>query len=238
MTPPLTATRAVVIMAKEPVPGRTKTRLHPLLGPKAAADLYRCFLMDTIELAVAVPEVEVILAIDPPTSTELFAKLAPGIPVVPQRGAHLGDRLDSVLDSCLRSGYEHVVALSSDSPSLPTSFIAAAFDRLDRADVDVVLGPTEDGGYYLIGVDRQPGALVTQVTMSTPDVLSDTVAVADRLGLRVQLVERWYDIDEPADLHRLRDELSRSGPAVAPHTAGLLARLGLDHLPSSATAGG
>lgn len=235
MTPTQTITRAVVIMAKEPVPGRTKTRLHPLLGSEAAADLYRCFLMDTIELAVAAPGADVILAIDPPTSTDFFTDLAPGIPVVPQRGAHLGDRLDSVIDSCLRSGYEHVVAVGSDSPSLPTSFIATAFDELDRTDVDVVLGPTEDGGYYLIGVDRRPGALVTDVTMSTPEVLSETVAVADRLGLTIQLVERWYDIDEPADLRRLKDELARSDTAVAPHTTNLLARLELE---PSATACG
>ncbi|MEL7158852.1 MAG: TIGR04282 family arsenosugar biosynthesis glycosyltransferase, partial [Actinomycetota bacterium] len=190
---------ALAIMAKEPVPGRTKTRLEPLLGPEGAARLYRCLLLDTIELAAAVPDVDVILAIDPATSGAYFTELAPGLPQLVQTGAALGDRLDNVLAELLDRGHPAAAAIGSDAPTLPPDHIAAAFRRLAEGDADTVLGPADDGGYHLIAVTSRPGPVTTEVTMSTPEVLADTMAVAERTGRRVALGPPWYDVDEPAD---------------------------------------
>lgn len=221
--------RALVIMAKRPEPGRTKTRLHPILSPETASALYHCFLVDTLALASAVPSIDVILAIDPPGSGPFFAELAPNVPTLVQKGASLGDRLDFVIGTCLDDGYDQVAAINSDSPTLPSSYVSEAFDHLGDPGVDGVFGPTEDGGYYLIGVKGRPGRLVTDVRMSTPSVLADTLRIADELGLVVRLTGEWHDVDEPEDLVRLSREISGPGPVTATATARLLARVSAEN---------
>jgi glycosyltransferase A (GT-A) superfamily protein (DUF2064 family) len=111
--------------------------------------------------------------------------------------------------------------MSSDSPTLPAAFVAEAFERL-RDGADVVLGPCDDGGYYLIGLRAPQPRLLREVPMSTPTVTRDTLALADELGLRVALLPQWYDIDTAADLARLRAELRAAAPEVAPRTRAFL----------------
>lgn len=197
--------RAVIVMAKRPAPGKTKTRLTPALSPEQAADFYACLLHDTLNLIEAREDCIPVIAIDTPAASEYFSRIAPGVDQVVQQGAALGDRLDSVMAECLHLGHPAVFAISSDSPDLPTSHLDDAFASLDRDDVDVVLGPTEDGGYYLIGWKQRWSRLVTEVTMSTPQVLEDTLAIASELGAQVHLAPSWYDIDTPDDLRRLRN---------------------------------
>jgi rSAM/selenodomain-associated transferase 1 len=212
-------------MAKAPVPGQTKTRLVPPLQPDAAAALYRCFLLDTIELIAAVPGVAPHIAVWPPddAAAAAIAALAPGIPQIAQHGTALGERLDHVLGWCLTAGYERAAAINSDGPSLPLGHLTDLLDQLADPLVDVVLGPAEDGGYYLIGVKQPAGPLVRDVTMSTPQVLADTLAIAEHHRLRVHLGAPWYDVDEPADLTRLAAEL-REHPGTGPgrHTRSFL----------------
>ncbi len=209
-------------MAKCPIPGQTKSRLIPPFAPETAARLYECFLKDALDLARSVPGVVPIIAYTPVESEPYFQELAPDLPRVPQLGATLGDRLDHVLTHGLRAGYHRVAAINSDSPSLPVAYLDQALQRLAEPEIDIVLGPCEDGGYYLIGWKAPHPALVRGVAMSTPDVLEDTLALARAENLRVALAPTWYDVDTIADLERLDQELEGPSP-FGHHTRAFLA---------------
>jgi rSAM/selenodomain-associated transferase 1 len=212
----------LLIFAKRPAPGRTKTRLCPPLSAEAAAALYECFLRDTLDIARAAPAAERIVAFLPEDAAGYFAGLAPDMALAPQRGTDLGERMDRLLAEALRDGGP-AVAIGSDSPTLPPAHIAAAFAHLN-AGADVALGPSDDGGYYLIGLRRPQPRLLREVPMSTPDVLRATLALAGALGLRVALLPAWYDVDTAAELERLRAELMVS-PGTAQHTRAFLEEL-------------
>ena len=129
----------------------------------------------------------------------------------------MGERLDNALTGYLEAGYKRVVIMNSDGPTLPAACLAAAFDGL-RNGADVVLGPSDDGGYYLIGLRQPAPRLLREVRMSTPDVLADTLRIADEEKLKVELLPPWYDVDDEASLARLRDELAAAPAEMAPHT--------------------
>ena len=213
-------------MAKQPAAGRAKTRLVPPLTGASAASLYHCFLKDvlaTVRGAARVAGFTPVVAYTPAAARDFFRRLAPDFQLIPQQSGYeanatdsshlgpassqLGDRLQNVLSTALGQGYRQVVAINSDSPTLPAEFLRAAFHRLDSPHVDAVFGPCADGGYYLIGVKKAPGRLVTAVEMSTPTVLQDTLAIAAEEELRVELLPEWYDVDSADDLERLRVEL-------------------------------
>jgi len=213
--------RALLIVAKRPVAGQTKTRLCPPLSAEQAAQLYECFLRDTLDVARAVRGVTRLIAYLPHDEDGYFHQLAPDFGLLPQVGADLGERLDHALSQCLRDGFERAVIMDSDSPTLPSAHVALAFDALDHA--DVTLGPCDDGGYYLIGLKRPQPRLLREVRMSTPTVLRDTLTLAEQAGLRAALLPLWYDVDTALELQRLRDELSRV-TSLAPHTQEFLER--------------
>jgi rSAM/selenodomain-associated transferase 1 len=212
--------RALLVIAKRPTPGQTKTRLTPPLSIELASRLYECFLHDTLDLARAVPQVTRLIAYLPQSQAGYFRKLAPDFDLVLQRGTSLGERLDNALTHCLRDGFERAVIMDSDSPTLPSAHVVRAFDLLDGA--DVVLGPCEDGGYYLIGLNRPQPRLLREVRMSTPNVLRDTLALAEEEGLRTALAPTWYDVDTAHDLQRVQDELRTAKNGLARHTRELL----------------
>jgi hypothetical protein len=214
----------LLVMARQPVAGSTKTRLVPRLGPQGAADLYECFLLDALDLARTIDDVTPLVAVSPPDAGEYFEAVAPDLAQVAQIGSSLGQRLDHVLTRCLADGYAQVVAINSDSPTLPSAHVAAAFDRLLDETVDVVIGPADDGGYYLIGWKRSHPELVRGVVMSTPDVLRDTLDLAARSGVSVFLLAPWYDVDEPEDLERLEADLDRE-PTIGRHTRRFLTEI-------------
>ncbi|MGH1492900.1 MAG: TIGR04282 family arsenosugar biosynthesis glycosyltransferase [Acidimicrobiales bacterium] len=208
-------------MAKQPIAGASKTRLLPALTAGEAAELSRCFIVDAVSsmerLAADGADMTVSIAGAPAESAAYFKELAPSAGFVAQKGETLGDRLDHVMSDALASGVAMVLAINSDSPTLPASLVADAFDRLSNEHVDVVLGPAEDGGYYLIGWKRPHPRLVKEVKMSTPDVLRDTMAIAEAEGLRVELTAPWFDVDLPQDLTRVRTALDNGdhcGPAT------------------------
>lgn len=198
---------ALIVMAKRPFPGQTKTRLTPPLSAAAAADLYACFLQDVIALARSLPGVTPFIAFTPQEAEVYFHVLAPDVQLIPQIGETLGQRLNYALTYCQKAGFNQVAAINSDSPTLPQGFLAQAFDELNDDGTDVVLGPCEDGGYYLIGWKRPCSRLVCDVEMSTPHVLRDTLALAADEGLGITLLPTWYDVDEAADLQRVFNDL-------------------------------
>ncbi len=206
----------LLVVAKKPTPGQTKTRLCPPLTPTQAADLYECFLRDTLELMRKVPGVQRMIGYLPEDASDYFRQLAPDMGLICQRGDSLGERLDHLLTETLAGGSRRAAVMDSDSPTLPAGYLSQAFERL--LDADVVLGPTRDGGYYLIGVKQPQPHLLRQVQMSTPHVLSDTLALAEAAGLAVSLLPTWYDVDTITDLEQLESEiaiLSANGSAVA-----------------------
>jgi rSAM/selenodomain-associated transferase 1 len=196
----------LLVVAKQPAPGQTKTRLCPPLTPIQAANLYNCFLRDTLDTMRKIPSVQCVIGFLPEDARDYFNQLAPDMGLVCQRGASLGERLDHLLSDALADGSQRAVVMDSDSPTLPAAYISQAFEQL--SDADVVLGPTQDGGYYLIGLKQPQSHLLRQVQMSTPHVLSDTLALAESTGLIVSLLPTWYDVDTISDLCRLGQEIA------------------------------
>jgi rSAM/selenodomain-associated transferase 1 len=205
-------TLPVAIMAKVPAPGRVKTRLCPPLTPDQAARLARCFLQDRLEQLGGIAGVAPLVAFTPADLEAELRGLLPGeVRLVPQAGADLGARLDRILTDLLAESPAGAMAIDADSPTLPTEYLQQACARLADATADVVLGPCEDGGYYLIGLRRPAPALFGEMPWSTAAVLDETVARARRLGLRLALLPSWFDVDRGEDLGRLRESVEAPG---------------------------
>jgi uncharacterized protein len=199
-------------MAKVPGTMVVKSRLHTILSPEQATALYRCFLLDRLDGLATVSDIERVVAFTPPERGDEMAALVPaGYRCLPQRGRDLGERLAGVLAGLLAAGHAAAIAIDSDSPTLPMSYVASAADILRRAMADVVIGPAEDGGYYLIGLTVPQPRLFEEVAWSTPRVLPTTLARVEALGLRSHLLPTWFDIDTEDDLARLRDEMKTEG---------------------------
>jgi rSAM/selenodomain-associated transferase 1 len=215
---------AVAIMAKAPSAGRVKTRLSPLLSPHEARDLGCCFLADmTANIALAAREaaIDAYIAFAPAGSEAAFASIAaPGTAFVaaPPGVEGIGASLLQAACALSENGYGAVVLLNSDSPTLPTALLVEAVRHLLAARDRVVLGPSCDGGYYLIGLKHPHAALFRAIDWSTERVAAQTRQRAQGLGLeRVELAP-WYDVDDPRSLQRLVDELV-SAPASTPGLA-------------------
>jgi uncharacterized protein len=206
----------LVIMAKAPRPGLVKTRLAQRLPVEAITDLYRCLLDDTITLARSLDNVEVAIMC-PASDVEALTQLAHGaVRVVAQKGDGLAAGLTSVFAQFTACGQQRIVAFNSDSPHLPASVLGSAFETL--ADHDVVVGPTNDGGYYLVGAKAAHPTLFYGDGMGTKSALEILLARARELQLSVGFTDPFYDVDEERDLTRLAAEL-RIAPAKAPRTA-------------------
>ncbi|KDE55903.1 TIGR04282 family arsenosugar biosynthesis glycosyltransferase [Methanoculleus sp. MH98A] len=219
--------RAAAVMARMPVPGEVKTRLVPPLTSWEAARLYTGFLLDTIELLASLEGTRPFVAYTPPAAGGFFSGIVPpGFSTLPQAGKDLGERLDDVTAALFSRGATAVVLCDSDSPTLPGRYITEAFRRLDEA--DVVIGPCDDGGYYLIGMRKRLPRLFEGIPWSSAHVTQRTVEAAERLGLSVSLLKPWYDVDTAADLARLCREVAASpkGSDFARHTRSALAELG------------
>ena len=210
-------------MAREPVPGTVKTRLGPSLSDYDIAALYGCFLRDRIDQAGSLRGATPVIAFTPPESRSFFAELAPDFLLLPQSGGGLSARLIGIVERLLDMGYQGVIATDSDSPTLPTEHLQEAVERLAGATADVVLGPSDDGGYYLVGVRRLYPELFDNMPWSTPQVYNETLKRAAESGLRVASLPAWYDVDTPAELERLRAEMAAMGASAPRHTHGFFA---------------
>lgn len=214
---PIEASNALIVVAKQPAPGLTKTRLSPPLSLEQASALYECFLRDTLDQMRRVDEVQRVIAYLPLEAEELFHHLAPDFQLTPQDGIDLGIRLDNALNLYLSRGCKRVVIMDSDSPTLPPTYLSQAFAVLQDG-ADVTLGPCDDGGYYLIGINKPAPRLLREVRMSTSSVAADTIALAKEEGLRISLLPTWYDVDDADSLFRLAKELETLDPQTASYT--------------------
>ena len=209
---------ALCIMAKAPEAGRVKTRLCPPLSPDDAAELYRCFLLDKIAQARGVAGAERVLAYAPAQAAAVFEALAPDFALLAQRGDDLTARLVAVCDDLFRGGFDAAIMIDSDTPTLPTERLERAVALMSEGAPDLVLGPSEDGGYYLIGLRRPHPELFEGMPWSTPAVLEETLRRARALGLSSTRLEAWYDVDTAADLVRLQVELADDSDGGPRHT--------------------
>ncbi|MBI2206644.1 MAG: TIGR04282 family arsenosugar biosynthesis glycosyltransferase [Candidatus Rokubacteria bacterium] len=206
----LVAPPAVAVMAKVPGAAPVKSRLHPALTADRATELYRCFLLDRLDALVSVVGIAPVVAFTPPEAVDAIAAVVPaGFRCVAQQGDDLGARLDTLLATLIADGHRGAIAIDSDSPTLPMAFVAEAARVLEDAEADVVVGPCDDGGYYLIGVRAPRPALFADMPWSTPDVLPLTLARAQ--GLATHVLPAWFDVDTEPDLRRLHDEMQTGG---------------------------
>ena len=210
-----------MVAAKQPERGKVKTRIASVLGDARAAELYRCALLDTLALALSISDVTHALSYTPPTDDArgYFAHIAPTFLLMPQWGATLGERLSDTLARLL-SRFSPVVMIGSDGPDLPAAFLTRAFDLL-RDRIDVVLGPANDGGYYLIGMRSMQPTLFERIDWSTDAVAQQTRERAGEAALNLVELPHWHDLDTVADLRALVDP---GAPLTRAFVAGLNAK--------------
>lgn len=202
--------RRLGIFFKAPVAGVVKTRLTPPLTPEQAAELYAAFLSDTVRLCRRLSQVELTLFQAPEgagASSDGARQFE--LPVRNQVGVGLGERMSNALSQLLAMPPALAVVIGSDTPDLPPALVSEAFELLARH--DLVLGPSTDGGYYLIGLSRPVPGLLHEIAWSTESVYQQQVARADQLGIRWCALPAWHDVDTPADLAALQLRLAQEG---------------------------
>lgn len=225
---------ALAIMAKAPRPGRVKTRLSPPLSPEQASALSACFLRDTVaslQAATRTTPAEWVISYAPIGEEAAFCGILPvGALLLPQRGDGFGERLHATAEDLFACGFSAVCLIDSDSPTVPTDEFANAATGLLASGDRAVLGPSADGGYYLIGLQRPVARLFDNITWSTGAVTAQTLERAAESGLAVELLREWYDVDDGVSLARLHAEFF--GPHsdfprgyAAPKTRACLAQL-------------
>ena len=209
----------LVIMAKAPRPGAVKTRLTPGLSPAAVTAFYCCLFYDTLALARSLGDVEVAIMCPDSDVTELAQLAGNEAMVVAQKGEGLAAGLTSVFAHFAGDRPRRTIAFNSDSPHLPACVLETAFETV--AAHDLVVGPTHDGGYYLVGAKSSHPTLFAGDGMGTSSALERLLSRARTLKLSVGFAEPFYDVDVADDLSRLGAEL-RLAPARAPRTAAWL----------------
>jgi rSAM/selenodomain-associated transferase 1 len=206
----------LVIMAKAPRPGMVKTRLAQTFPVPAILELYRCLLDDTMALANSLDDADVAIMCPASDVEDVSRAAGNGVRIVAQVGDGLAAGLTSVFAIFGAAGGRRIIAFNSDSPHLPVSVLECAFEALFA--FDVVVGPTQDGGYYLVGAKAPHPALFECDGMGTKSALDALLARARAMKLSVGFTDPFYDIDVAADLMQLAAEL-RLAPARAPRTA-------------------
>ena len=214
--------RQLLIFLKEPEPGKVKTRLVPSLGERRACEVYRACVELTLDRLAAWRD-EAIVCVDPPDALgRVRGWLGSSWSVWPQEGADLGERLAAATGRAFKESAHRVVVIGTDSPWLQRDDIDAAFGAL--ADADMVLGPAEDGGYYLIGLSRSLPELFEGIEWSTASVCEQTTARARALHLVTRMLRLGYDVDLVEDVARfVAEEGGRS--ASVPHLVEAIGRL-------------
>lgn len=223
----------LIVFVKNPRANQVKTRLLPMLTAEQAASLYRAFLEDWCDALASLTDMDLVIAFTPPGSQPELERLIgdDGI-YIPQTGTDLGARLTSATQWAAQNGYEKIIIVGSDSPTLPISFISDAVVGLDSH--DVVIGPSLDGGYYLIGFATRSLSMTVPsifegIAWSTTQVLQQTLERVQNVNASLKLLPPWYDVDTPGDLVFLRTHLSAirlaEGTTQANRTERLLSEL-------------
>lgn len=197
----------LIIFVKAPDPGRVKTRLSPFIPKEAAAKLQAAFMRDILQSTRCLP-CERALACAPTTEHSLFhqIKKEENLRLIPQKGADLGERMHHALKRGFSLGFKKVILLGCDAPTLPIAYIQEAIDHLDLK--HLVLGPSRDGGYYLLGATPPPPDLFFNIPWGTGTVLKDSLDRLSHTNDPCHLLPYWYDVDRPEDLSFLKRHLT------------------------------
>ncbi len=242
---------ALAIMTKAPQAGRVKTRLVPSLTPEEAAELNKCFLRDTAAAISSACSRRLVgdarkmqfehagpshseaaraacgIAVYTPVGAEsVYSDIIPAdFSLLPQRGDKFGERLYFAVEDLFKCGFGSVCLIDSDSPTVSAENFTEAVELLSTTEDRVVLGPSDDGGYYLIGVKKPHRHLFEQIDWSTERVLNQTMQRATEIGIEAKLLPTGYDVDDAASLRRLSNELlaHTTSSDIAPHTRAFLA---------------
>ena len=216
---------ALVIMTKAPQPGRSKTRLVPPLSYDEAADLARALLVDQLENLARFDGARLFIAFTPENAAGFFEGfITQGFTCFPQRGQSLGERMSHAFGHLFGNAFQNIILIGSDLPALPLALFEHAYDLLEKSAADVVLGPSADGGYYLVGMNRMNTTIFDDIRWSRNDVLAQTIQKLAEVGLKHELLPERYDIDTAHDLGRLQSERSR-GEVLMKNTFALLNQL-------------
>jgi hypothetical protein len=230
---------ALALMTKAPRAGQVKTRLVPPLTNEEAAQLNRCFLQDT-GAAISIccsglsaqspgwPIVRGVAVYTPVGSESDYTDILPAdFSLLPQRGNNFGERLYFAAEDLFKCGFDAVCLIDSDSPSIPAENFAQAIELLSLPGDRIVLGPCDDGGYYLIGLKRLHRELFERIDWSTERVFEQTSQRATQIGVRIHELLRGFDVDDRTTLHRLCDELlgKNARNSIAPQTTEFLREL-------------
>ena len=230
---------ALALMTKAPRAGQVKTRLVPPLTNEEAAQLNRCFLQDT-GAAISVccssliapnpgrPIAHGVAVYTPVGSESDYTCILPAdFSLLPQRGKSFGERLYLAAEDLFKCGFDAVCLIDSDSPTVPAEDFVQAVELLSLPGDRIVLGPCDDGGYYLIGLKRLHREVFERIDWSTEQVFEQTRQRATQIGITVHELPRGFDVDDRATLHRLCDELlgENARDNVAPQTQGFLREL-------------
>jgi rSAM/selenodomain-associated transferase 1 len=229
---------AMAVMGKASAPGRTKTRLVPPLSAEDAAHLNTAFLQDIVGNVLRAgreADIAPYVAYGPSGSEPFFRSCLPAkLPLVECSLPHFGACLDLAIGSLLERGHAAACVLNADSPTLPTRLLVQAARALAAPEDAIVIGPSTDGGYYLLGMKRAHRRLFDAIDWSTSLVFEQTLQRARELSLGVTILEAWYDVDDAEGLHKLCCDLSAddAGTAAvrryaAPYTRTALTRLGV-----------
>jgi len=212
--------RTLIVLARSPVAGHGKTRLRRRFGD-LVDDLTVTLAADTLGWAGEGPW-DLLLVHHGPTGALLSeATLSPGrLRLDHQVDGDLGDRIDAGISAAFAGGASQVVLIGTDSPTLPSALVEAAFAELDGAEATLV--PAVDGGWIALGVSRPLDRCLRGVTWSSATTAAETIVALECVGRRVVLLGPWYDVDEPEDLRRLAADLRGEGATRAPRTAELL----------------
>ena len=222
---------ALIVFVKNPIPGAVKTRLQVRFAPDQVVALYTAFVRDVLARAESIDIDRRVIAFDPPDAESEVRTLFGGGKAqwqfVPQVQDDLGTRMREALVQELDAGASAAALIGTDIPSLPADHITQAFDLLRTK--DVVLGPSVDGGYYLVGVSKSTPEIFEDVEWSTPSVLSQTIDRVQRAGYMLGLVHPWFDVDTPDELDFLlahaRATKLATGIDPLPHTHACLSNL-------------
>ena len=215
--------RAIIIMAKVPSAGNVKTRLQPFLSADECAALSEAFLQDTVNKARAVCE-NVVLAYSPPAEINTLRNFLPSQnKFIEQTGKDLGEKMFNAFKFAFGQRTDAVVMIGTDSPTFPFDFIEQAFEFLET-NSDVVLGKTEDGGFYLIGLRKLESEIFENVAWSSPETFEQVFENIHKSNLHLREVPAWYDVDEQADFEKLREEIlhNKNAQRRAPKTYALI----------------
>ena len=219
--------KALAVMAKAPAAGRVKTRLQPALDGDQAARLAKALLIDQLNHLCHVDSADLYLAFAPEEALPLMQELAPPVfTLFAQCGEDLGARMQAVFERLFFAGHQSVVLIGGDMAAVPLHFFNQAYRFLESRQHAVVLGPSRDGGYYLVGCNQPTPELFSGMSWSHDGVLAQTLAKLERLKIAHDLLPQWFDVDTPADVGALRAELDRPSLAEAmPQTVDFVRRL-------------